>query len=52
MIYAVSDASASMENGQYGGKWRTVATSITRIDLIPSTGNFIIGSLFTLRGEP
>lgn len=34
------------------GKWRTTATAVTRIDLIASAGNFIIGSVFTLWGIP
>lgn len=32
------------------GKWRTTATAITRLDLIPAAGNFASGSLFILRG--
>lgn len=33
-------------------KWRTTATAINRLDLIPSAGNFDTGSLFTLWLEP
>lgn len=36
----------------YAGKWRTAAAAITRLDLLPSAGNFIAGSLFTLWGLP
>lgn len=34
------------------GKWRTVGTPVTRLDLLPAAGHFIIGSLFTLWGIP
>lgn len=34
------------------GKWRTAATAITRLDIFPSAGNFVAGSVFTLWGIP
>lgn len=36
----------------YHGKWRTTGAAVTRIDLLPSSGNFVAGSLFTLYGIP
>lgn len=49
----IGNGAGSAVSSQYVGKWRTVATAVTRVDLIPATGpNFIAGSLFTLWGYP
>jgi hypothetical protein len=34
-----------------GGKWRTTATAINRLDLLPGAGNFAAGSIFSLYGR-
>lgn len=47
-----ADTVGSILNERLGGKWRTTATAITRIDLLPGAGNFVAGSLFTLWGIP
>lgn len=46
------DVSGQFEASVATGKWRTTATAVTSLALIPSAGNFIIGSLFTLWLEP
>jgi hypothetical protein len=46
------NATTDQFSRQRKGKWRTTATAITRIDLIPGAGNFIAGSLFSLWGLP
>jgi hypothetical protein len=51
-FYADTDATLHNQVHNVAGKWRTTATPITRIDLIPGAGNFVTGSLFTLRGWP
>jgi hypothetical protein len=47
-----ADTAGTDFNDQYSGKWRTTATAVTRLDLLPAAGNFVTGSLFTLWGIP
>lgn len=49
---AWDNLTGDQETGIWSGKWRTTATAVTRIDLFPSAGNFLTGSLFTLWGIP
>lgn len=50
--YAFNDLTGNTFVQTWGGKWRTAATPITRLDLLLSAGNFVAGSLFTLWGLP
>jgi hypothetical protein len=50
LFYA--DTTGTGSTFHFCGKWRTPAVAITRLDLLPSAGNFIVGSLFTLWGLP
>ena len=47
-----SDTTGNGYRGDSQVEWHTTATAITRIDLIPASGNFVAGSLFTLWGIP
>ena len=51
-VTSLSNATNNQSLENWLGKWRTTATAITRIDLLPSAGNFVSGSLFTLYGIP
>lgn len=46
------DVTGQIEISVTTGKWRTAAAPVTSLTLLPSAGNFIAGSLFTLWGEP
>lgn len=46
------DLTGQIELSVSTGKWRTAAAAVTSLALLPSAGNFIIGSLFTLWLEP
>lgn len=55
----ISDVAQDTGNGSgtgsvesYMAKWRTTATAVNRLDLLPGAGNFNTGSLFTLQLEP
>lgn len=50
--YSLDDSTNDQIAAIFNGKWRTTATAITRVDLIPGAGNFLAGSLFTLWGIP
>lgn len=50
--YATANTTGTMDAESYGAKWRTTATAINRIDLLPLLGNFIAGSYFSLWLEP
>ncbi len=47
-----ANTTGTTNSQQTTGKWRTTGTAVTRIDVILSAGNFIVGSLFTLYGIP
>ncbi len=45
-------AAGAIQSDYTTGYWTAAPTAITRIDILPSSGNFIVGSLFTLYGIP
>jgi hypothetical protein len=47
-----SDSSGGTFRFLHTGVWRTAGTAVTRLDLLPSAGSFIVGSQFTLWGYP
>lgn len=47
-----ADTTGTLNSIQFIGGWRTVGTAITRLDILPGAGNFVVGSVFTLYGLP
>jgi hypothetical protein len=47
---ASSNLTAVQFAGVAGGKWRTTATAVTRITVLPGAGNFVAGSQLSIYG--
>lgn len=50
--HSEADTTGNQKAYKGGGKWRTQATAITRIDIIPVSNNMATGSWFRLLGNP
>jgi hypothetical protein len=52
LTYAIGNLTTNMANAQMGGISRTTGVATTQVDILPASGNLIVGSLFTLWLEP